>query len=90
MMKFQIVCFIELYCIFMTRFVFFYRKTIEEAGFEEIKVKFYRLMVEYYSHEVDCWEVCQCFFKVRQRGCLDGKEWGHVVCERGSKILDEL
>lgn len=43
-----------------------FRKTIDEAGFEEIKVKFYRLMVEYYSHEVDCWEICQCFFKVRQ------------------------
>jgi len=42
----------------------FRRKTIDEAGFEEIKVKFYRLMVEYHSHEVDCWEVCQCFFKI--------------------------
>jgi hypothetical protein len=40
------------------------RKTIDEEGFEEIKVKFYRLMVEYYAHEVDSWEVCQCFFKV--------------------------
>ena len=56
-----------LYCHVITC-ILLCRKTIEEAGFEEIKVKFYRLMVEYYSHEVDCWEVCQCFFKVRQKG----------------------
>jgi hypothetical protein len=40
------------------------RKTIEEANFEEVKVKFYSLMVEYYSHEADYWEICQCFYKV--------------------------
>ena len=43
-----------------------YRKTIDEAGFEEVKVKFYALMVEYYSHEKDCWEICQCFYKVSE------------------------
>jgi hypothetical protein len=46
------------------------RKTIDEAGFEEVKVQFYRLMVQYHSHEVDCWEICQCFFKVRQTDLL--------------------
>jgi 26S proteasome regulatory subunit N5 len=42
------------------------RKTIEESSFMEVKVKFYRLMVQYYSHEKDAWEISQCFYKVRQ------------------------
>jgi 26S proteasome regulatory subunit N5 len=41
------------------------RKTIEEPEFQEVKVKFYRLMVEFYSHEKDTWEISQCFYKVR-------------------------
>lgn len=40
------------------------RKTIDEEGFEDIKVQFYKLMIEYYSHDVDCWEICQCFYKI--------------------------
>mmetsp|Transcript_16903 Transcript_16903/g.25477 ORF Transcript_16903/g.25477 Transcript_16903/m.25477 type:complete len:439 (-) Transcript_16903:192-1508(-) len=40
------------------------RKTLEEATFQDVKVKFYRLMTEYYSHEKDCWEVSQCYYKI--------------------------
>ena len=40
------------------------RKTIEEEGYEEIKVSFYNMMVEYYMHEVDAWEISKCYFKI--------------------------
>lgn len=40
------------------------RKTIEEASFMDVKVKFYKLMVQYYSHEKDAWEIAQCYYKV--------------------------
>ena len=40
------------------------RKTIEEEGYEDIKVTFYNMMIEYYMHEVDAWELCQCYFKI--------------------------
>lgn len=53
------------------------RKTIDEAGFEDIKVKFYQLMVDYYSHEVDSWEMCQCFYKIYDTETVqkDESEW---------------
>ena len=41
------------------------RKTIEEPGFEEIKIKYYNMMVEYHTQENDVWEICQCYYKVR-------------------------
>lgn len=40
------------------------RKIIEEEGFEEVKVEFYNLMLEYYRHERDAWEMAQCYYKV--------------------------
>jgi 26S proteasome regulatory subunit N5 len=40
------------------------RKTLEEAGFIEIKVKFYRMMVEYYTQERDSFEIAQSYFKL--------------------------
>jgi len=40
------------------------RKTLDEAGFEEVKVSFYSLMVEYHVLERDVWETSQCYFKI--------------------------
>ena len=40
------------------------RKTIEEEGYDEIKVSFYSMMVEYYTHELDAWEICNCYYKI--------------------------
>lgn len=40
------------------------RKIIEEEGFENVKLEFYRMMVEYHRHERDSWEMCQCYFKI--------------------------
>ena len=40
------------------------RKTIEEPGFEEIKIKYYNMMVEYHTQENDVWEISQCYYKV--------------------------
>lgn len=39
-------------------------KTIEEDGFEEIKLRFYRMQIEFYTHEKNAWEICQSYFKV--------------------------
>lgn len=41
------------------------RKTLEEVGFEEIKVKYYNMMIEYHTQENDTWEICQSYYKVR-------------------------
>ena len=40
------------------------RKVIEEEGFEDVKIEFYNLMLEYHRHERDAWEMAQCYFKV--------------------------
>jgi len=41
------------------------RKVIEEEGFEEIKISFYTLMIDYHkSFEKDTWEICQCYYKI--------------------------
>lgn len=40
------------------------RKTIEDSDFEDVKVSFYNMMVEYYTHEVDAWEISQSYFKI--------------------------
>eukprot|EP01039_Chlorochromonas_danica_P005272 gene5273-5807_t len=39
-------------------------KTIEEEGFEEIKIRFYIMQVEYHMYQKDAWEVCQAYYKV--------------------------
>ena len=39
-------------------------KTIDEAGFEAIKAKFYTMMIEYHSVDKNCWEICQAYYKV--------------------------
>ncbi len=39
-------------------------KTIEEEGFEEIKVKYYNLQIEFHTHEKNTWEICQAYHKV--------------------------
>lgn len=41
-------------------------KTIEEEGFEEIKVKFYNMQIEFQVHEKNTWEICQAYYKVNQ------------------------
>ncbi len=40
------------------------RKTIEEAGFEAVKVSFYNMMIEYHTKEKDTWEICQSYYKI--------------------------
>lgn len=39
-------------------------KTIEEEGFESIKVRFYTMQIEFFTYEKNCWEICQAYFKV--------------------------
>lgn len=39
-------------------------KTIEEDGFEEIKVKFYKMQIEYHTFEKNAWEIAQAYFKI--------------------------
>lgn len=40
------------------------QKTIEEAGFEDIKIRFYKLQIEFYTHERNSWEIAQAYYKV--------------------------
>lgn len=40
------------------------RKVIEEKGFDEVKVAFYKMMIEYHTHDYDTWEICQAYYKV--------------------------
>ncbi len=41
------------------------RKTLEESGFEAIKVRFYTMQIEYFMVEKNAWEICQAYYKVR-------------------------
>lgn len=47
-------------------------KTIEENGFEAIKVQFYTMMIEYYTTEKNPWEICQAYYKIAVTGVSDG------------------
>lgn len=40
------------------------RKTLEEPGFAEIKVRFYTMLIEYYLVEKNTWEICQAYYQV--------------------------
>lgn len=40
-------------------------KTLEEDGFADVKIKFYTMLVEYYSVERNAWEISQAYYKVR-------------------------
>lgn len=48
------------------------RKTIEETDFQSAKLQFYQLMVEYYMQEKNCWEICQCYYKMFSTPILEG------------------
>ncbi len=39
-------------------------KTIDEIGFEDIKIHYYQMQIEYYTHEKNTWEISQAYFKV--------------------------
>jgi len=39
-------------------------KTIEEIGFESIKLLFYQMQIEYYLYEKNIWEISQAYFKI--------------------------
>jgi 26S proteasome regulatory subunit N5 len=45
-------------------------KTIDEEGFEDIKVKFYTLQIEFHTHDMNAWEMCQAYHKVSPSLCL--------------------
>lgn len=42
------------------------KRTLEEVdeGFDQVKIFFYRLMIQYHLHDHNFWEICQCFYKV--------------------------
>jgi hypothetical protein len=39
-------------------------KTLEEDGFEDVKVKYYTMMVSLHVVDRNTWEVCQDYYKV--------------------------
>jgi hypothetical protein len=40
------------------------RKTLEETGFADIKLRFYQFQIEYFLVEKNSWEICQAYYKV--------------------------
>lgn len=40
------------------------QKVLDEEGFEKVKVSYNRMMIEYFTHENDAWEICQCYYKI--------------------------
>lgn len=40
------------------------RTVIEEEGYEQIKVKYYTMMVEYHTHGREIWDICQAYYKI--------------------------
>ena len=43
---------------------------LDETGFEEVKVKFYWMMITYYLHERDTYQAATSFYKVRYESCI--------------------
>ncbi len=39
-------------------------QTALATAFASVKVKFYTMMVEYYSNAKDAWEICQCYYNI--------------------------
>lgn len=39
-------------------------QVLDEEGFEEIKIRFYNLMIEYHTSNDETWETCQSYYKV--------------------------
>jgi len=39
-------------------------KVLEEEGFEDVKITYYKMMIDYQTHEQDAWEICQCYYKI--------------------------
>lgn len=44
-------------------------KILEEDGFEEVKVKFYEMMIDYHTEERNEWEICLCYHKIYSTAC---------------------
>lgn len=42
------------------------KRTLEDPDedFDDVKIFFYRLMVQYHLHDFNYWEICQCYYKV--------------------------
>lgn len=40
------------------------RTILDEIGMEEVKIKFYTMMIEYHSHDKEVWDICQCYYKI--------------------------
>jgi 26S proteasome regulatory subunit N5 len=38
------------------------RTILDEIGMEDVKIKFYNMMVEYHSHDKEVWDICQPSF----------------------------
>eukprot|EP00596_Hydrurales_sp_CCMP1899_P003999 CAMPEP_0119033624 /NCGR_PEP_ID=MMETSP1177-20130426/675_1 /TAXON_ID=2985 /ORGANISM="Ochromonas sp, Strain CCMP1899" /LENGTH=444 /DNA_ID=CAMNT_0006990509 /DNA_START=103 /DNA_END=1434 /DNA_ORIENTATION=+ len=40
------------------------RKVLEEEGMDEIKIKYYTMMVEYHTIQKESWDICQSYYKI--------------------------
>lgn len=40
------------------------RKVLDDEGMDDVKIRFYTLMIEYHRREEDSWELAQCYFQI--------------------------
>ena len=66
------------------------RKVIEDEEFEEVKVAFYRMMIEYYTQEKDAWEICQCYFKLYEVAEKQGAEEEAIDALQASYVQQQF
>jgi 26S proteasome regulatory subunit N5 len=51
-------------------------KTLDEDGFEDIKIRYYIMQIEYHMYQKDAWEICQAAFKVQNSSC----DYDNTMC----------
>ena len=57
------------------------RETLDEADYQDLKLRFYRLMIEYDTHEKSPFELAQHWFKIYDTQCVkdDEAQWTEAL-----------
>ena len=62
-------------------------KLLDEVELEEYKVKYYMLMIEYYIHEANAWEMAQCWYKIYNTQLIQVQPDTHLLHTLKSTIV---
>jgi len=65
------------------------KKALEEGKFGELKVAYYRLMIQYHSHEKDSFELAKDYFQIykTQKLLVEGEGEGEAEAEAGGGTI---